>query len=122
MKPKILIVDDLTAELAAIAQAFSPENYHVLQAKDGDQALSLIEQENPDLVILDVIMPKINGFEVIREIRSNPKTEKLPVVFCSQKNTEIDKTWGMDLGADAYVSKPFDPQQLREIVNRLLMA
>ncbi|MCW6038175.1 response regulator [Spirulina subsalsa FACHB-351] len=122
MKPKILVVDDLSAELEAITQVFAPENYHVLQAKNGDEALTLIEQEKPDLVVLDVIMPKINGFEVIREIRGNPKTEKLPVVFCSQKDTDIDKTWGMDLGADAYVAKPFDPQQLREIVNRLLMA
>ena len=90
------------------------------QAKDGEEALALIESEPPDLVVLDVIMPVMNGFEVIRELRSNHKTAKLPVVFCSQKNTEIDTIWGLDQGADAYLTKPINPQQFMKTIQRLL--
>lgn len=117
---KILVVDDVESELSLISQVLKQAGFQVVQASDGDEAIGLIQETSPDLVILDVIMPRMNGFEVIRELRDHPETETLPVIFCSQKDTEIDKTWGMGLGADAYVTKPFEPNQLVEIVKRLL--
>ncbi|WP_254565800.1 response regulator transcription factor [Oscillatoria sp. HE19RPO] len=117
---KILVVDDVPSELEMIGRILKKAGMEVVMATNGEEAIARIQETAPDLVILDVVMPRMNGFEVIRELRGDRKTSKLPVVFCSQKNTEIDKTWGMDLGADAYITKPVDPQQLVNIVERLL--
>ncbi len=117
---KILIVDDVPSELEMIGRILKKAGMEVVVATNGEEAIARIQETEPDLVILDVVMPRMNGFEVIRELRGDRKTSKLPVVFCSQKNTEIDKTWGMDLGADAYITKPVDPVQLVNIVERLL--
>jgi CheY-like chemotaxis protein len=117
---KILVVDDVPTELEMIGRILKKAGMEVVVATNGEEAIARIQETAPDLVILDVVMPRMNGFEVIRELRGDRKTSKLPVVFCSQKNTEIDKTWGMDLGADAYITKPVDPQQLVHIVERLL--
>ncbi len=116
----ILVVDDVASELELMSRIFEEAGMVVIRASDGADAIACIHEAIPDIVILDVVMPRMNGYEVIRELREDEKTKYLPVVFCTQKNTEIDKSWGMDLGADAYVSKPFDPQQLLNIVQRLL--
>ncbi|MFP4221655.1 MAG: response regulator transcription factor [Phormidium sp.] len=116
----ILVVDDVESECAVMSRILEDEGWTVEQASDGDEAIAQIQKAPPDLVVLDVIMPRMNGFEVLRELRANPKTQKLPVVFCSQKNTEIDRSWGSDLGADAYIGKPFEAQQLVQIIQRLL--
>lgn len=117
---KILVVDDVPSELEIICRLLQDAGFQVERATDGEEAISLIQEELPDLVVLDVIMPRMNGFEVIRELRSQEKTKRLPVVFCTQKNTEIDQSWGTDLGADAYVGKPFETQQFINIIKRLL--
>ncbi|MBD2097192.1 response regulator [Trichocoleus sp. FACHB-591] len=118
---KVLVVDDLHSELERISSVLRSAGIDVVQAHDGEEAIKkLQEQELPDLVILDVIMPRINGFEVIRELREDDKTKKLPIIICTQKNTDIDKIWGMEIGADAYVTKPFDSGQLLNIVQRFL--
>jgi twitching motility two-component system response regulator PilH len=116
----VLVVDDVESELALIGGILKEAGFQVRQASDGDEAIAQIQDQPPDLVVLDVIMPRMNGFEVIRELRSNPKTEHLPVVFCTQKDTEIDRAWGTELGADAYLGKPFESQQLVEMIRRLL--
>lgn len=116
----VLVVDDVASELQMISELLAKAGFKVMKASDGYEALCFVEEGKPDLMVLDIIMPKMNGFEVVRELRSHPKTAKLPVVLCSQKNTKIDKIWGIEQGADAYVSKPFEPQQLLEIVQRLL--
>ncbi|MGE5658073.1 MAG: response regulator transcription factor [Actinomycetota bacterium] len=117
---KVLVVDDVPSELEIICRILQRAGMQVFRASDGEEAIARIQETLPDLVVLDVIMPRMNGFEVIRELRDNERTKNLPVVFCTQKNTEIDKSWGLDLGADAYMSKPFEPQQLLNIVERLL--
>jgi twitching motility two-component system response regulator PilH len=108
--------------LSAVNNSLQDAGMQVIRAGDGEEAIALIREVPPDLVVLDVVMPRMNGFEVIRELRGDRATANLPVVFCTHKNTEIDKAWGTDLGADAYVSKPFEPQQLVNIVQRLLCA
>lgn len=117
---KILVVDDVESEAEAISRILRDAGMQVERARDGDEAIEHIETDPPDLVILDVVMPRMNGFEVVRELRDNEATQNLPVIFCTHKNTEIDKTWGLDLGADAYLSKPFADEQLLNIVKRLL--
>lgn len=117
---KVLVVDDVPTELEIISRILVDAGIEVIQAHDGEEAIACIQENPPDLVVLDVVMPRMNGFEVVRELRDNEKTKHLPVIFCTQKNTEIDRTWGMELGADAYISKPFEPQQFIDIVRRLL--
>lgn len=117
---KILVVDDVDSELTLISKILEQAGLEVMKASDGEEAVDQIRTNPPDLVILDVVMPRMNGFEVIREIRADQKTKHLPVVFCTQKNTEIDQAWGFDLGADGYLGKPFDAGQLLNIVQRLL--
>lgn len=117
---KVLVVDDLPSELELISRILQEAGIEVDRAVDGEEALTQIQKNLPDLVILDVVMPRMNGFEVVRELRDNEKTKRLPIIFCTQKSTDIDKTWGMDLGADAYMTKPFEPQQLLDVVRRLL--
>jgi DNA-binding response OmpR family regulator len=117
---KVLVVDDLPTELELICRTLQNAGIEVLRANDGDEAINRLREESADLVILDVVMPRMNGFEVIRELRDNEKTKKTPIILCTQKNTDIDKSWGMELGADAYITKPFDPQQLVSTVKRLL--
>jgi twitching motility two-component system response regulator PilH len=117
---KVLVVDDVKSELEIISRILQDAGLEVIRASDGEEAIARIRETSLDLVILDVVMPRMNGFEVIRELRGDPKTAKLPVIFCTQKNTEIDKSWGMDLGADAYINKPFEPKQFISIVQQLL--
>lgn len=119
---KILVVDDVPSELEIICRILLDVGLEVIRAGNGEEAIARIQEMSPDLVVLDVVMPRMNGFEVIRELRGDRKTAKLPVVFCTHKSTDIDKAWGTDLGADAYLSKPFEPQQLVNIVQRLLSA
>lgn len=120
MVKKVLVVDDVPSQLELIASTLQEAGIRVIRANDGEEAISRIRSEVPDLVVLDVVMPRMNGFEVIRELREQEKTKHLPIVICSTKNTEVDKVWGMDLGADAYITKPFDPKQFVSIVERLL--
>jgi len=117
---KVLVVDDTASELELICRILQDAGMEVERASDGDEAIAYIQDHPPDLVILDVVMPRMNGFEVVRELRDNAKTKHLPVVFCTQKNTDIDRIWGMEMGADAYVNKPFDAKQLVEIIRRLI--
>lgn len=118
--PKVLVVDDVATEMELICRTLQDAGMSVMRASDGDEAITRLQEEVPDLVVLDVVMPRMNGFEVVREIRDMERTQHLPIVLCTQKNTEIDRVWGSELGADAYVTKPFNPQQLLDIVQRFI--
>jgi CheY-like chemotaxis protein len=117
---KVLVVDDVALQQDLICKALQDAGFSVCRASDGDEVMQRVEQDKPNLIVLDIIMERMNGFEVLRELRENDKTKRIPVVVCSTKNTDFDKAWSMDLGADAYVIKPFDPAQLVSIVQRLL--
>lgn len=120
MGKKVLVVDDVPTQLELIAAALNDAGMQVIRANDGEEAIASIHAQVPDLVVLDVIMPRMNGFEVIRELREDDRTKRLPIVICSTKNTTFDQSWAMDMGADAYVTKPFAPEHLVSIVQRLL--
>lgn len=116
----VLVVEDSRAQREMITNLLRENGLQVTVAGDGQQALEQVENSPPDLVVLDIVMPILNGYEVCRRIKSNPQTQNLPVVMCSTKNEEFDRYWGMRQGADAYVSKPFQPSELVGTVKRLL--
>ena len=91
-------------------------------ACDGVEALEHLETFNPDIVVMDIVMPRMNGYELCRRLKSDPKTQNVPVVMCSSKGEEFDRYWGMKQGADAYIAKPFQPVELIGTVKQLLRA
>ncbi|MBD2346372.1 response regulator transcription factor [Anabaena subtropica] len=116
----VLIVEDSLAQREMITDLLKASGLTVTHATDGLEALEAIKVEPPDLVVLDIVMPKMNGYEVCRRLKSDPKTQNVPVVMCSSKGEEFDRYWGMKQGADAYIAKPFQPTELVGTVKQLL--
>jgi len=117
---KILIAEDSATAAAVIRKTLAPLGHTILVAVDGADAERQIQTEHPDLVILDIIMPKVNGFQLCRSIRSNPKLKNLPIFVVSSMDRESDRYWGMKQGADEYMTKPVDPEELMSKVRRYL--
>lgn len=109
MAKKILVVDDEKPIVDIEKFNLEKEGYEVVEAYDGQQALEQVEASNPDLIILDLMLPKIDGLEVAREIR---KTKDTPIIMVTAKDSELDKVLGLELGADDYVTKPFSNREL----------
>lgn len=116
----VLVVEDSLTQQEMIKDLLKESGLEVSVANDGIEALDFIQGNPPDLVILDIVMPKMNGYEVCRRIKSDPTTQNLPVVMCSSKGEEFDRYWGMKQGADAYIAKPFQPTELVGTVKQLL--
>ncbi|AFY32618.1 response regulator transcription factor [Calothrix sp. PCC 7507] len=116
----VLIVEDSIAQREMITDLLKASGLTVTHASDGVEALEAIQIEPPDLVVLDIVMPRMNGYEVCRRLKSDPKTQNVPVVMCSSKGEEFDRYWGMKQGADAYIAKPFQPTELVGTVKQLL--
>jgi len=117
---KILIVDDEPNQLELLSFNLSKAGYEVIRAEDGQSALDIIEDSHPDLVILDWMMPYLSGIELCRTLRARAETRHLPVILLSARGDEGDRTLGLDIGADDYISKPFSPRELVSRVNALL--
>ncbi|CAN1212202.1 response regulator [Tumidithrix helvetica PCC 7403] len=117
---KVLVVEDSVAQREMIADLLKDSGLSVTGASDGVEALEQIKGSCPDLVVMDIVMPRMNGYELCRRLKTDPKTEQVPVVMCSTKGEEFDRYWGMRQGADAYISKPFQPQELVGTVKQLL--
>lgn len=116
----VLVVEDSATQRAMMSELLREKGLTVTVAKDGVEALEQMQGNNPDLVLLDIVMPRMNGYEFCRLIKSDPQTQKVPVVMCSAKGEEFDRYWGMKQGADAYISKPFHPKELVGTVKQLL--
>ena len=116
----ILIADDSLAELQIFQQTLQPTGHTIMTVMDGDAAEDKLKSEKIDLVILDVIMPKKNGFQVCRDIKSNDRLKKIPVIMVTSKDQESDKFWGMKQGADEYLTKPFKPEDLLKAVKKYI--
>lgn len=115
----VLLVEDSLTETEVITQYLRQAGLRVVSVKSGEEAQLKIELQKPDLVILDVILPGQSGFELCREIKTNSSTQQIPVVMCSTKGTEADKLWGSMLGANAYIRKPVDQQELIQTIQQL---
>jgi twitching motility two-component system response regulator PilH len=117
---KILIVDDSPAEVRLMQAVLDNAGYASVAIHDPTRLEQTIEQERPNLILLDVVMPQRNGFQACREIKGHAEYGKIPVVMVSSKNTESDKFWAKQQGADGYVVKPFTREELLGIVVRLV--
>ena len=116
----VLVVEDSSAQREMITELLRGSGLKVTVASDGVEALARIQVQPPDLVVLDIVMPRMNGYEVCRRIKADPATQNVPVVMCSSKGEEFDRYWGMKQGADAYIAKPFQPTELVGTVKQLL--
>jgi DNA-binding response OmpR family regulator len=117
---KILIVDDEPNIIMSLEYTFKKNNFEVFIARDGQEALDILINQIPEVIILDVMMPNVDGFATIKKIKSNEKWKHCKVIFLSAKNKESDIQKGLDLGASAYMTKPFSLKKLVEKVNELI--
>ena len=116
----ILVVDDSPTELKLVTRALTAKGYRVVTATDGDEALSKATSEKPRLIVLDVVLPKKNGFQVCRTLKTAPETKGIKVLLLTSKNQESDRFWGLKQGADGYMMKPFAEEDLCAHVGDLL--
>jgi two-component system, OmpR family, response regulator VicR len=114
---RILVVDDEKTIVKGLKFSLEKEGYEVFTAYDGEEALRVFSSEKPDLIILDLMLPEIDGFEVCRRLR---KTEEVPIIMLTARGEDIDKILGLELGADDYVTKPFNPRELAARVKAIL--
>ena len=109
---KILVVDDSKTELHHLSELLSKRGFAVRTAENGEEALRRLSEEKPDLILMDVVMPGQNGFQLTRAITRDPKFADVPVIMCTSKNQETDRVWGMRQGARDYIVKPVNGDEL----------
>ncbi|KGM52129.1 chemotaxis protein CheY [Lysobacter concretionis Ko07 = DSM 16239] len=119
---RILIVDDSPSQLMGIRRIVEKLGHEALTAEDGAAGVDAARRELPDLVLMDVVMPNLNGFQATRSICRDAATKHIPVVLVTTKDQETDRVWGMRQGAKAYITKPFNESDLAEILGQLLQA
>lgn len=117
----VLIVEDTVSELELMSHYLRESGYTVINAVGAKEALNKILEQKPDVIITDVVMPGMSGFELCRRLKTHPDTEKVPIVICSSKNQEIDRLWGMKQGADAYLTKPFTREQILRAIKSVVL-
>jgi twitching motility two-component system response regulator PilH len=116
---KILLVDDSRTELHYLSELLRRQGYNVRTAETGDEALRHLAEDRPDLVLMDVVMPGKNGFQLTRTITRDPRYLGLPVILCTSKNQETDRVWGLRQGAKDYLVKPVQPDELIAKIRRI---
>jgi two-component system alkaline phosphatase synthesis response regulator PhoP len=119
-KGRILVVDDEIYIVHILDFSLGMEGYEVLTALDGEQALEKARNEKPDLIVLDIMMPKLDGYETCRRLKADPETKDVPVILLSAKGRNVDQKVGFEVGADDYITKPFSPRKLVERINAIL--
>jgi chemotaxis family two-component system response regulator PixH len=115
-----LVVEDSLTDMQILTCCLQQEGMNVLTATSGEEALTKISSQKPDIVILDIVLPGCSGFEVCRELKDAASTSNIPIIICSTKNGEMDKFWGLKQGADAYIAKPIDQEYFVSTVKRLI--
>jgi twitching motility two-component system response regulator PilH len=116
----ILVVDDSPTDLRLVAGPLHAQGYKVLTAVDGEEALSRAASELPDLIVLDVVLPKKNGFQVCRQLKTAPATKDIKILLLTSKSQDSDRFWGLKQGADQYMTKPFADEELLSNVASLV--
>jgi two-component system phosphate regulon response regulator PhoB len=120
MKPKILVVDDEPEAVELVEFNLKQAGYAVTTAADGAEALKKARSQTPDLIVLDVMLPEMNGFEICKVLRLDPATAGIPIIMLTAKAAEIDRVLGLELGADDYLTKPFSPRELVLRIRKIL--
>jgi len=113
---KVLVVDDEEYIQHILNFSFGAEGYEVITAADGEEAVTVARSEKPDIIVLDIMMPKMDGYEACKQIKADPQTQNIPVILLTAKGREVDRKLGAEAGADDYVVKPFSPGRLIERV------
>ncbi len=116
----ILVVEDSPTYLRQITQLLQKNGYATISAMDGEEALEKAIREHPDLIVLDIILPKKNGFQVCRQLKTSPDTQDIKIIMLTSKSQDSDRFWGLKQGADEYLTKPLDDDQLVTNVAELL--
>ena len=119
-KGKILVVDDEIYIVHILDFSLGMEGYEVVTALDGEQALEKARTERPDLIVLDIMMPKLDGYETCKMLKAEAETRNIPVILLSAKGRNVDQKVGFEVGADDYITKPFSPRKLVERINSIL--
>lgn len=120
-KLTVLIIDDSIVERHLLRAMLTELNFlKIIEATNGEDGVKMAEENKPDLILMDVVMPGINGFQATKKIVSNEMLKNIPVIMCTSKNQEIDKSWGARQGAKAYLTKPVDKKILFEEIRKLL--
>lgn len=117
---KVLIIDDSAVERTIIAKVMKALGYSIIEANDGEEGEAKAIELKPDIIVLDVVMPKKDGFQVCRNLKKMPETANIPVIMITSKNQDSDKFWGMKQGAMAYLVKPFNEDDLVAAVNKAM--
>lgn len=120
MAKKILITEDSPTVLEILKSVLEEEGYEVNAAADGQQALNLAKAERPDLIILDLMLPKIDGYKVCRMLKFDEKYKDIPIIMLTARTNETDEKLGKEVGADAYIRKPFEPEAVIDEIKKLL--
>jgi twitching motility two-component system response regulator PilH len=118
---RILIVDDSPSQLMGMKRIVEKLGHEALSAEDGALGVEAAKANLPDLILMDVVMPNLNGFQATRAISKNASTSHIPIVLVTTKDQETDKLWGMRQGAKAYITKPFNEAELVEVINKLIV-
>ncbi|MFH1539494.1 MAG: response regulator [bacterium] len=116
----ILVVDDSPVVVEAVRGALQGDGYTVVTAEDGIQALDMIKQHRIDLILLDIDMPRMNGYQVCKLLKNDPQFNDIPIVMLTAKTSEADRLWGIKAGSDEYITKPFDYAKVKEVLKRFL--
>ncbi len=117
---KILVVDDSQTQVQGIIKILTKHGHQTISAEDGDAAVSVARAEMPDLILMDVVMPGLNGFQATRHITKNEGTQHIPVIMLSSKDQETDKVWAERQGASGYLIKPASEEDLMAAINKLI--
>jgi len=117
---KVLVVDDSPTQRANLIRIAESQGFETILAENGKEAVAVSEAEQPDLILMDIVMPELNGFQACRKISRNPKTKTIPVILVSTKNQETDRLWGERQGAKGFFVKPPDEAALIAKMNELL--
>ena len=117
---RILIVDDSPSQLMGIRRIVEKLGHDALTAEDGAAGVEAAKREIPDLILMDVVMPNLNGFQATRSITREPTTKHIPVILVTTKDQDTDRVWGMRQGAKAYITKPFSETELSELIGQYL--
>ncbi|MBV1921920.1 MAG: twitching motility response regulator PilH [Pseudomonadales bacterium] len=120
--PRVLIVDDSPTETYKFKEILEKHGFEIITAENGADGVSVARQELPDVVLMDVVMPGLNGFQATRQISKNEETKHIPVIIVTTKDQETDKVWGRRQGASDYLTKPVDEAKLLETIKRVMDA
>lgn len=117
---RILIVDDSPTEIHVLKTILEKKSYEVISAESGEAGVAMAKSEKPDLILMDIVMPGLNGFQATRQIAKDPATGSIPIIIVTTKDQETDRVWGMRQGAKDYLTKPVDEKLLLEKISGLL--